>query len=214
MPIMWRALSAAAVDHHDGQRMALLRRNHVLHEHLAPGDGAVGHLLALDADPEAALIGQLQPVDSRLGCGSRQQLRSGRSPGKVRSSHGQEPAGKDCRASRSASLVAVVDTVEGSARGRRDCDDSFDQGRTRLRGDPREHRSVAVGHQDRRTDIVEQHRAARAPDVLRDGVVRHRLAHGRDGLRDSWIGMGRAEHARLAASNVGACAAKAPCTNG
>src|SRR5262249_7763593 len=52
-----RALAAASVDHHDRIAMAALGRDHVLHEHLAQRDLAVGHLLALDSDPEAALVG-------------------------------------------------------------------------------------------------------------------------------------------------------------
>src|SRR5215831_18672215 len=54
-----RALASAAMHQHDGVRVRLLGRDHVLHIHLPHGDFAVGHPLALYADPEAALVGQL-----------------------------------------------------------------------------------------------------------------------------------------------------------
>src|SRR6185312_9702268 len=54
-----RALAAAAMHHHDGIGMLLLRRDHVLDEELALRDLPVGHLLALHVEPEAALVGEL-----------------------------------------------------------------------------------------------------------------------------------------------------------
>ena len=48
------ALAAAAMHHHDGIRMLLLGRDHVLDRHLAHRDGAVGHGFSLSADPESA----------------------------------------------------------------------------------------------------------------------------------------------------------------
>src|SRR6185295_16229372 len=69
-----RALAAAAVHHHDGQWTRLLFGQHVLHEHLAHRDGAVGHLLALHADPEVALAAQSEAggldVTRRVDAGS------------------------------------------------------------------------------------------------------------------------------------------------
>ena len=47
--------------------MLAVSRDHVLHVHLAHGDGPVLHLLALDADPEAALIGELERGGFRVG---------------------------------------------------------------------------------------------------------------------------------------------------
>ena len=64
------ALPAAAVHHHHGVWITLLGGDHVLHVHLPLRDGSVGHLLALHADPEAALIGELERGGFALGFGS------------------------------------------------------------------------------------------------------------------------------------------------
>src|SRR5580698_5176839 len=54
------ALAAAAVHHDYRIWITLLGWDHVLHVHLSQRDGAVAHLLALDAHPEAALVGELE----------------------------------------------------------------------------------------------------------------------------------------------------------
>ena len=60
--------------------------------------------------------------------------------------------------------------------------DALHQLGSRLRRHPGENGSVAVCQQDRRSDIVQQDLAARAPEFLRDRVVAHRLAHRRHKL--------------------------------
>src|SRR5580700_8218062 len=71
------ALPAASMNHDYRIWMALLGGDHVLHIHLALGDGAVGHLLALRSYPEAALVGELQAerfaIWMRVGAGRRRR---------------------------------------------------------------------------------------------------------------------------------------------
>src|SRR6516164_7702987 len=63
------ALPASAVDHHHRIRVAWLGRDHVLDEHLAERDRSVRHRLALDADPETALIGEFERRRFPVGMG-------------------------------------------------------------------------------------------------------------------------------------------------
>ena len=55
-----RHLPATTVYEQHRQRVPLLRRRQILHEHLPDVDGAVRHGLALGAGPEDARVGQLQ----------------------------------------------------------------------------------------------------------------------------------------------------------
>ena len=74
-------------------------------------------------------------------------------------------------------------------------DNAFHQIRARLGGNPCEDGAVAVRDQHRRSDPIQKQCAARAPDVLSDGVISHGLTHGRGQLHDDGI-VGTAAYAR------------------
>src|SRR5580658_7986039 len=63
------ALPAAAVHHDHRVLVALLGGDHVLHVHLSLRDRPVRHGFALYADPEAALIGELERGGFAVGFG-------------------------------------------------------------------------------------------------------------------------------------------------
>ena len=147
---------------HDGIRMPPLRRNHVLDEHLALRNRAVGHLLRADADPEAALVGESHRRRLAIHGGTRRRRR-----GRERVDVGRNPRRRRLH--------------------RGDRDDALYKRRPGNRGRTREQLAVAMRDEDGRADVVDDHRAARSPQLLRDGVVRHRLVQRRHGLGNLWI---------------------------